>query len=653
MEKLGRGTVAVKNGNSVFISWRIFGLEFNAPVKYNLYRDGTKIASDLNVSNYSDATATNGTYQVAAVVSGVEQEKSPAVGITTTVVGGQPCIKVPIHVTSGYSPKFIFTGDLDGDGEFDFVFDKQPSDATKTILLEAYKQDGTFLWQLDCGPNSVNKNNITPGSSALDCGHGDNFTVYDVNNDGKAEVIVRTANGVKFADGTTLSESDNNKQFISVLNGMTGKEIARAPVPTDYASIGPMNGHMGIAYIDGVNPSIIWSAKIRSPDKSFNMMVTAWTMSVTTLAQNWKFLRPGSQEGSCPDGHQLRCVDVDGDGKDEVCPMGYVLDHDGKLLYTGAANKWCHGDRFSIGDLDPNRPGLEGYVIQQNYGNFLKWAAYDAKTGAIIASQYGTSISDQARGGAYDFDPRTIGYELYTFTDGLYNINGTRVSTNLPDSYPNLRIWWDGDLLSENLDNFKMTKWDYAAGSEKRLFSFSGVSEVGPKDPGCYGDILGDWREEAVYTTSDNSSLAIFTTTIPTTNRLYTLLHDPEYRNCLTNRGYYQSAYCDFYLGEGMTTPPTPNIKYVGGGPSSVSALQMHQSTLKSSDKAMKVIGDRSFLFPGRFAGTDKVITVFDVSGRFVKEAIVRKEEINLQKELGLSNKTYFVRVNASRTGKI
>jgi hypothetical protein len=651
MENLGRGTVAVKSGNSVFISWRILGLEFNAGVKYNLYRGGEKIASDLNVSNYTDATATSGAYQVAAVVGGAEKAKSPAVGVTTTVVGNQPCIKVPIRVTSGYSPKFIFTGDLDGDGEFDFVFDKQPNNATSTILVEAYKQDGTFLWQLDCGPNSVNRNNISPGSSALDCGHGDNFTVYDVNNDGKSEVIIRTANGVKFGDGTTLTDSDNSKQFISVLSGMTGKEIARAPVPTDFLSGGPMNGHMGIAYLDGVNPSIIWSAKNRP--NGFNMMTAAWTLTGTTLALNWKVLRPASEEGKYPDGHQIRCLDVDGDGKDEVFNFGHVIDHDGTYLYSLAATAGIvHGDRFSVGDLDPNRPGLEGYAIQQNNPSFLMWALYDAKTGAIIHSQSGSSLKDQARGAAFDFDPRTIGYELYTFTDGLYNVNGTKVSNNVPDSYPNLRIWWDGDLLSENLDNFKMTKWDYAAGSENRLFSFSGVSEVGPKDPGCYGDILGDWREEAVYTTSDNSSLAIFTTTIPTDKRLYTLLHDPEYRNCLTNRGYYQSAYCDFYLGEGMTAPPTPNIKYVGGG-TGAGALPTNKSTCQLSDKAMKVLGDRLFALPGRFAGLDKVITVFDVSGRLVKEAIVRKDEIRLQKEFGLSNKTYFVLVNTTGPGKI
>lgn len=566
MENLGRGTVAVRSSSSqVFVSWRILGLEFNSGVRYNLYRNSTRIATNLNVSNFLDNNSSNSsTYSVSAVVNGVEQGRSPGVGVTTYIHGGNPipCLTVPIRVTSGYAPKFIWTGDLNGDGELDFVFTKIPTDPARHILLEAYTRTGTFLWQLDCGPNSVNKYNIEPGSSTLDIGHGDNITVYDLNNDGRAEVIVRIANGVRFGDGTTFTHSDNNRQFIAVLNGMTGALLGYRNVPTNYLSDGPMNGHMGIAYLDGVNPSVVWSAKNRIGSGDFNMMITAYSWRGGNVNLNWTFLRPN---GAFPEGHNIRCVDLDGDGRDEIFPMGFALRPDGTVLYSLGSRGIVHGDRFQIGKFDPNRAGLQGYVIQQNNASGLAWAYYDARNGAILQSQTRPGVVDYGRGLAGDFDPRYAGWEFWTFTDGMYNISGARTSSAMPDSYPNMRIFWDGDVMSENLDNFKMTKWNYASSTEGRLLTFRDAMQVGAKVPGLYGDIIGDWREEVVYTSSDLTKLLIFTTTTPTSTRLYTLLHNPEYRLCLTNRGYYQSTMLDFYVGNGMSTPPTPNIRYVGG----------------------------------------------------------------------------------------
>jgi rhamnogalacturonan endolyase len=572
MENLGRGTVAVRSSSGqVFVSWRILGLEFNAGVTYSLYRGNTRIASNLFVSNYVDNTSSNSTYSVAAVIGGSEQTRSPAVNVITYIHGSNslPCLRVPIRAASGYTPFLIYVGDLDGNGEYDFVFDLHPDDASGSILLQAVKQDGTYLWQLDCGSNSVNKDNIEPGSSALGIGHGDNFTVRDINNDGKAEVIVRTAAGVRFGDGAALSESDNNRQFISVLEGTTGREIARTAVPTDFIGDGPMNGHMGIAYLDGINPSVVWSSKNRMDSGEFNMMVSAWSWNNGSLVQNWKFLRPAIGGGNYPDGHNIRCGDFDGDGRDEVCPFGYVLDDNGSILYSLGDRGVVHGDRFHIGDMDPYHAGLEGYGIQQNNPSGLAWYYYDARSGAILQSQYGDAGVDYARGFAGDLDPRYPGYEFHTFTDGLYNVNGTRITTSLPDSYPNLRIWWDGDVLSENLDNNKMTKWDYIADindSEIRLYTFTNTIQAGRNTPGFYGDICGDWREEVVYTADDKSGLLVFTTVTPTSTRLYTLAHEPLYRNCFNTKGYYQSNMIGYYLGDGMSSPPTPDIKYVDGG---------------------------------------------------------------------------------------
>ncbi|MBQ4621570.1 MAG: rhamnogalacturonan lyase, partial [Bacteroidaceae bacterium] len=79
-DKLDRGLVALPGSGGTFVSWRIMGEEYY-DVEYNLYRDGVKLnETPLKVSNYTDAGGTGSSkYQVAAVVRGVEQEKSAAV----------------------------------------------------------------------------------------------------------------------------------------------------------------------------------------------------------------------------------------------------------------------------------------------------------------------------------------------------------------------------------------------------------------------------------------------------------------------------------------------------------------------------------------------------------------------------------------------
>ncbi|MBP2479671.1 hypothetical protein JOF53_008543 [Crossiella equi] len=82
--------------------------------------------------------------------------------------------------------------------------------------------------------------------------------------------------------------------------------------------------------------------------------------------------------------------------------------------------------------------------------------------------------------------------------------------------------------------------------------------------PTFYGDILGHWREEALYTNVTFNQLIIFTTNHPTSTRLYTLALNPAYRNAMTLKGYMQSHHVDYFLGAGMSRPPRPNITYPG-----------------------------------------------------------------------------------------
>lgn len=56
--------------------------------------------------------------------------------------------------------------------------------------------------------------------------------------------------------------------------------------------------------------------------------------------------------------------------------------------------------------------------------------------------------------------------------------------------------------------------------------------------------------------------MRIYTTTIPARNRIYTLMHDRQYREAIAWQivGYNQPPHPSFFLGEGMSAPPQPNI---------------------------------------------------------------------------------------------
>jgi rhamnogalacturonan endolyase len=192
----------------------------------------------------------------------------------------------------------------------------------------------------------------------------------------------------------------------------------------------------------------------------------------------------------------------------------------------------------------------------------------DARTGVPVWGVASTGRGGVGRALALDIDPRRRGLEMWGKGEGvggLYDAHGERFSTVAPKSC-NMGIWWDGDLLRELLDGVTITKWDYENSRETRLFSgadFNCVSNNGTKANPCLcADILGDWREEIILRTRDNSELRIFTTTTPTEHRQYTLMHDPVYRLSVAwqNVGYNQPAHPGFYLGHGMDRPPRPAI---------------------------------------------------------------------------------------------
>ncbi len=574
MEKLGRGVVAIRaSSTQVYVGWRLLATDPD-DVGFNLYRVSGGGAPVQLTNNKTDTTdfvdtppslSVTNEYFVRPVTNGLEWAASASFVLPPNA-SVQQYVSVPLQPVVGgayppYDVKFCWVGDLDGDGEYDFVVDRQSTTAGVNQYLQAYKRDGTLLWQMDMGYNSTNQYNIEPGASAISVGDKDNVTVYDLDGDGRAEVCVRTARGVVLPDGSVISGPNDTAQYISILHGLTGQELARAPLPNPWPADGPLNNRFGILYCDGVRPSLLVEGENRVGSGAFQRQTVTFDYRGGVLTQRWYAVTPAEVAW----GHQIRISDVNHDGVDDLIEVGAAINgRNGQVLFN---TELQHGDRFHTLDIDPDRPGLETYAIQQNNPTLLATALYDAGTGQMIKKWYAAGIVDVGRGIALDMDPTHRGAEMYSTQPGIFDCKGNQIYPN--NLWPPEGLWWDGDLNREFIDGAGsgayspvINKFDPATGGTTRLYSIynEGVrQQYGGRAP-FWGDILGDWREELVLVTTNYSELRIYTTKTPATQRLYCLMQNPQYRAQATCKGYYQASYVDYFLGPGMPPPPRAPI---------------------------------------------------------------------------------------------
>ncbi|MEY4917676.1 MAG: hypothetical protein RL616_1589, partial [Verrucomicrobiota bacterium] len=581
MEKLGRGVVTLHSTTTqAYVGWRLLATD-PTDVGFNLYRSanggaGVKLNSLplTNTTDYLDSganfTVSNAWY-VVAVTNGVESFPSAASGLAANSPVRQYLSWPLAPVTGGayppYDVKFCWVGDLDGDGEYDYVVDRPSLTGSVNQYLQAYKRDGTLLWQLDCGYNSTNQYNIEPGASAISIGHGDCVTVYDLDGDGKAEVCIRTARGVVLPNGSTITGPNDTEQYLSILDGLTGNELARTIITNMWPADGPMNSHFGIIYADGIRPSLLIRCENRNASQAFQRESMTYDYRNGQLTRRWfQTPAPGANESW---GHQIRIMDVNHDGIDDSVDVGSVLSGvNGQTLFD---TELIHGDRFHVTDIDPDRPGLEMFSIQQNNSTLLATALIDVGSGAIIKKWYSGGIADVGRGTTFDMDSSHRGLEFYSTQPGIFDCKGNQIFAN--SIWPPEALWWDADLARELEDgagngalNPVINKFNPATGGADRIFSiynddgaYSTHQAYGGR-AAFWGDILGDWREEIVLVQSDYAALRVYTTKISATNRLYCLMQNPGYRDQSTCKGYYQASYVDYFLGNQMPPPPTPPV---------------------------------------------------------------------------------------------
>ncbi|MFD2288291.1 rhamnogalacturonan lyase [Pedobacter petrophilus] len=586
MEKLGRGVVAVRKGtDSVFVSWRISGTEPD-DIAFNLYRKtGSGVPKKLNSApltkgtNFVDAGANMNvanSYFVKSIVGNREQGASTAF-LLAAQTPVQQYLTIPLKTPSGYTPNDASVGDLDGDGEYEIILhqtgrgrDNSSSGITDPPIFQAYKIDGTFLWEINLGKN------IREGA------HYTQFMVYDLDGDGIAEFACKTADGTVDGKGKVIGDSTkdyrnkNGKildgpEFFTIFSGKTGEALATTDYIPGRGNIGAWGGRGGngknddsgnrvdrftacIAYLDGIHPSVVMCRGYYG-----RTVLAAWDWRNGKLTSRWVFdTKDGRNPYSGMGNHNLSVADVDGDGKDEIIFGSMCVDDNGKGLYTTGLR---HGDALHVSDLDPERPGLEVFGVHEiEEGTKGPGAAlYEAKTGEIL--WHGSEDEDVGRGVADNIDNTRVGAQMWwSGSNGLYDMKGNRIGEQ-PHS-TNFLIYWDGDLSRELLDGNHIDKYNGG-----RLLTANGAiaNNWTKSTPALSADIFGDWREELILRSYDNQSLRIYTTTIPTDYRNYTLMHDPQYRLSIAwqNVGYNQPPHTGFYFGYGMKKAPKPNILLV------------------------------------------------------------------------------------------
>jgi rhamnogalacturonan endolyase len=431
--------------------------------------------------------------------------------------------------------------------------------------------DGRKLWEINLGKN------IREGA------HYTQFMVYDLDGDGKAELVCKTADGTIDGTGKVIRDANadhrnpagyilSGPEFLTVFNGETGAAMSTVKyVPgrhpaTENPTVAELKAEWGdgygnrcdrflacVAYLDGRHPSVVMCRGYYT-----RSVLAAWDWQNGKLTSRWVFdtSDPKNAKFAGQGNHNLTVADVDGDGKDEIVYGAMAVDDDGRGLWSSGLG---HGDAQHVSDLDPAHPGLEIFGIQERFDD-AGAHMLDARTGKVLwkkpSLEAGRDGEGPGRGLAADIDPRYPGSECWAFgagVTGLFDARGNLITKNNPRTC-NFAIWWDGDLLRELLDRNTISKWDWR---QSRLVPLLTAAECDSNNgtkatPVLSADLFGDWREEVIWRTKDGKALHIYTTTIPTKYRMPSLMEDPQYRLSVAwqNVGYNQPPHPDFRLGE-------------------------------------------------------------------------------------------------------
>jgi rhamnogalacturonan endolyase len=534
-EKMDRGMVAARCDQGVYVGWRMLRQD-PANIAFRLYRkaaDGRFVpASAVPITKTADLvdTAPEAVQAVAyklCVLDGPQERELAVCPVETCEPGlAYHAIRLqwPGNPPTGEVEK-VGIGDLDGDGRYDFVV-KHPAgdvllydDYTKwkrspdTYKIDAFTADGQHLWRRDLGWGIENRNWFSP------------MLVWDLNGDGRVEVIAKVIEGDPRNERGRVVDGP---EWAAVWDGLTGKEIARAPWPSrggfDCFNFVSRN-QLAVAYLDGRTPCLI---VVRG---TYGLMkVDAYELVGHELRPLWKYDNANAPAKYWGQGaHFTQCVDVDGDGRDEVALGSMVLDDNGVPLWSTGKG---HPDGLFIGDIDPNHPGLEMFSHVETRCQTGGMLLVDAATGRTLW-ELDTPTSHVHGGMCDDVDPDQSGLECYAVdkktVNGQDQIVGTwfRSATGktleppTDWSYRRPTIYWDADPQKELIFGRTIKKF---RGAGQWSIPRQGYNSFVPVD------LLGDWREELLEFTA-TGELRIHFSTVPACDRRVCLMQDRIYRS--------------------------------------------------------------------------------------------------------------------------
>ncbi|MHA7279110.1 rhamnogalacturonan lyase [Arthrobacter sp. MDT2-2] len=400
-------------------------------------------------------------------------------------------------------------------------------------------------------------------------------------------------------------------EYLSVFEGATGAELETVPYEPgrgddgllwgDYAMARIEPGNRvdrflaGVAYLDGEHPSAVFARGYYT-----RADIVAYSWDGERLTQDWQVDSghvpmsnpfndgPHSGTGSSEEFgtlagqgfHSLSAADVDGDGRQEIVYGSATIDDDGSLLYSsfdtlpaagaapGTEAKLGHGDAMHVTDIDPDRPGQEIFSVHEGAtGAPYGWAMRNASDGEVLFGGY--TGKDTGRGMIGDIDPSVRGIENWAV--GLRSASGQLLPGNGPGT--NMSIRWAADGTTQLVNGAGDQTPTIDDARRGRLLTATGTrTNNGTKgNPSLVADVTGDWREELLVRTTDSSAIRIFTSTEVTDRKLYTLMHDPQYRAEIArqNTAYNQPAYTSFYLASDtdLTAVPVPDAFLPGALP--------------------------------------------------------------------------------------
>ena len=591
-EYLNRGVIAIRNGQQVIVSWRTLTTDAKGQT-FDIYRNGNKLNREPLTKGgtfFVDNTPlqTSATYEVrGGSINGryLLQANAPD-GYLTIPLQKPADGECPDGRQYRYSANDASVGDVDGDGQYEIILKWDPSNArdnahdgyTGPTLFDCYRLDGTLLWRIDLGRNIRSGAHYTP------------FIVYDLDGDGKAEMMVRTSDGTRDAKGNIIGDALadyrhkgpdrigrilTGKEYITVFNGLTGEAMDSKPyIPErgDLKGWGDEKANRSdrmlaaVGYLDGKKASAIFCRGYYT-----RSVLAVWDWDGRELKSRWVFDTNDPQWASYAGqgNHNLRVADVDGDGCDEITYGSMAVDHNGRGLYNTGMG---HGDAIHLMAFDPKSRELQVWDCHENRRDGSDFR--NARTGEVIFKV--PSKSDVGRAMAADIDPNNPGVEMWSAdSHGIRNLKGEIINAAKDADDPqhnnylmlggrwlpmNFGIWWDGDLLREMLDRGKVSKYNWENNTIDDVFTLPGiVFNNGTKSTPCLSaDILGDWREEVIARTPDSSELRIFVSPIPTDYRINCLMEDIPYRLSVAtqNVGYNQPSEPGFYLGPDETVNP-------------------------------------------------------------------------------------------------